>query len=579
MAGIKDFFNESAGRIKNATNAMLGKSADAPERVLNTSAEQPKPAPAQSAAAQGARAAPVAPAQPTIFDTVEKAKVQSGVHNPMSTPLGQNVQAAQAAVPQGAQGPTMRANPNVDLRAGVASPEAQQFARESGLGSNKTFVQRAGASPAIPRQPAPAQAGARGAQPRPPGMLGRAGAMLGKIGTGVAAASGAYTGVTEGVGAVTGDGTSTEALRTEMGLPANETALYRGARGLGVPENAARLVDDVGSRFAGMANRVAGGVMGMFGNDAQARGQRFSTEGGVRAPERVVPPAAAVNPDAGTPEDLRTVPNVHGEPRTADDLITGTDVPARGTGAFKGGDRQARIVDSRGARGAEATPQLTPGQKAMGGYIGAMAGYNARHREKSSDRADAEVGIKKSQAQTAAAKAALDVNKARSETSAARIKAAVESDPELLKMDKDMAARTSAQRTADMTQRADYSLGRRNAGKGDASPAAINDFLDAEQWRKAVERGRGDTAQSLRDYFGNKQFDSKDSFSYRPAYRKGNQVYTENGNSVDVEVARGGIMRLFGPNDPTNADMQRYLTNLPTKEEFEAKQKAKKGEK
>ena len=154
-----------------------------------------------------------------------------------------------------------------------------------------------------------------------------------------------------------------------------------------------------------------------------------------------------------------------------------------------------------------------------------------------------------------------------------RVRAEASRDPELAKLPKDERSAQIEQRAADTSARMDYSLGRRNAGQGDASPRAVNDFMDSEKWRRGVERGRLTLGQQLKDYTGTKRHDSDDSFSYRPVFKVGGTAYTENGNSVDIAEAAGGKFNIFSPNSPVDADMRRYLDKLPTREEYEKRSK------
>jgi hypothetical protein len=397
-----------------------------------------------------------------------------------------------------------------------------------------------------------------------------------------------------------------------------------------VPENAARLGDDVATRFAGFANRISGGVLDLFGNADSRGGERFSTQG-VRAPERVVPPAAA---KPATPEPA--IPAVRGRsvtPVTADQVMNGADdkgrpyVPDRGTGAFQrttrgnrgaaspmdtsarsilpqnrgiGPDGKLDIVkpgDSdyedragppmgRGSLrdGGVSAPRgrSTVGGRLMGDHVQSslrLAGENMRGK---AERQVAELGIKQQTADTAAAaqrtaqaKFGHEVRKDRAVEVKERVAHSAATDPEIAKITDPKAREVAlANKTAEVSERMEYSLGRRNAGRGDLSPRAANDFFMAEKWRDAYHKSQGGVLNTLRDLLGDNRFDSKDSFSYLPAYRdKNGRIYSENGNHIgDNESYRQS--NWFSPNR-VDADMRRYVERLPSKEQYEAARKNK----
>lgn len=194
--------------------------------------------------------------------------------------------------------------------------------------------------------------------------------------------------------------------------------------------------------------------------------------------------------------------------------------------------------------------------------------------QKDLEARDAEMDVKRANAKTAAANAQLAARKDGRESNRRVI-------DNMVRGSKDTMAEIAAldpkgpvkaddvikSRVADVERRADYSIGKRGGDLGDANPRAMNDFGDAEKWRSSVLADRDKLGTKFRDYFGNSQFDSNDSFSYRPAYTKGGKIYSENGNVID-ELGAGGQFTVFGPNSPIDSDMRAYLRNLPTEEEW-----------
>jgi hypothetical protein len=125
-----------------------------------------------------------------------------------------------------------------------------------------------------------------------------------------------------------------------------------------------------------------------------------------------------------------------------------------------------------------------------------------------------------------------------------------------------------------------YSLGNRKDGRKleDLEPAERQQLLLAKSIKDKVADSRGGIGQKFRDYFGNKQFDSKDLYSYmpkavEPTLDGGYKVLMANGNTMTVSAARGGGFNLTGPNDPVDADIQQLISPLVDK--YEKSQKGK----
>jgi hypothetical protein len=106
---------------------------------------------------------------------------------------------------------------------------------------------------------------------------------------------------------------------------------------------------------------------------------------------------------------------------------------------------------------------------------------------------------------------------------------------------------------------------------GELSNAEVEQLMMAKRIKNKFESGRGDAVQSLRDFFGNKRFDSRDLYSYLPAVGKdgslqgaqiasipgggGYVLKSRNGNTMTATRGLGGEWNLTGPNGPVDADV------------------------
>lgn len=114
-----------------------------------------------------------------------------------------------------------------------------------------------------------------------------------------------------------------------------------------------------------------------------------------------------------------------------------------------------------------------------------------------------------------------------------------------------------------------YTLGNRKDGKrlGQLGGAERQQLLMGAKMKSAIEKARGTPNQWTADFFGNKQADSKDLYSYMPAgvdgsiipFSGGIRVKTMNGNTMSLKNAAGGGFNFTGPNDPADADVMALL--------------------
>ncbi len=290
---------------------------------------------------------------------------------------------------------------------------------------------------------------------------------------------------------------------------------------------------------------------------------------GQRLRAGAVPPGSGVDPATGQAKPIFDQ--------------QGNDTGAKiedGTGAIRN-SRTGKVtaIDSRASlRAAPAVPREPRGSRgvvdrgpglhpAKGQAFSNMPTYNGFETAKA--RRDAELAVKQDNARTAAGTLAHAQGKERRDTFRRDAENQVRRDPKYSKMDPKEAEGAIKRDVANREAMADYSLRKRGYTMETASPKAMNDFNDSVKWKDAVESGRATLGQALKDFAGTKRFDSQDAFSYRPAFRVGNRVYTENGNSVEIKQAVGGGKNLLSPNDPIDKDMHDYVKNLPTREEYE----------
>jgi hypothetical protein len=119
--------------------------------------------------------------------------------------------------------------------------------------------------------------------------------------------------------------------------------------------------------------------------------------------------------------------------------------------------------------------------------------------------------------------------------------------------------------SAEVLGRIKYSIGDRKDGKtlSQLSEPEKQQLLFAEELRQRGEEGRSGWVRSLKSYFGNKRFDSRNLYKYLPVARDGNSIVLGTGEKVDLEALAKGGFNPFSPNDPVDADVQDLIRNLP----------------
>lgn len=305
--------------------------------------------------------------------------------------------------------------------------------------------------------------------------------------------------------------------------------------------------------------------------------------------------------------------------QTPDQLIDGTGVPASGTGAFRRTGGKAVSVGTDGAlfggklqplaknaspeeaqlwldksvalqnsevQGREALrkdlAQIQTGGRSPfdvgSGPAGAIAGLSAYGAMSRMEKNKADLGVRQDANTIARQKANFDmadknrtdlrktqeVNRGTMEKELegyARIKAG---DKQINELPGTYESRVKGE-LAKVRQDLDYSMGNRKDGRKleDLSGAERQQFFLYKNIKDKVTDSRGQISQKFRDYFGNKQFDSKDAYSYAPTGVEDTiqnglpalKVRLANGNTMVVSSAAGGGWNLTGPNDPVDADV------------------------
>jgi hypothetical protein len=127
--------------------------------------------------------------------------------------------------------------------------------------------------------------------------------------------------------------------------------------------------------------------------------------------------------------------------------------------------------------------------------------------------------------------------------------------------------------TADFRGDVHFSVGNRKDGKkiGQMTPGEVQQLFLAKRVKDKFIAGRGDTVQFIRDFFGTKQFNSRDLYSYLPRTGpKGELMGAEiaqipgggsfllrakNGSSMTATRGMGGEWNLTGPNGAIDSDI------------------------
>lgn len=116
-----------------------------------------------------------------------------------------------------------------------------------------------------------------------------------------------------------------------------------------------------------------------------------------------------------------------------------------------------------------------------------------------------------------------------------------------------------------VTDDINYSLGLRKTRLGQIDGNHLQYLLDADKLKTRLQNSRSDIMNKLYNYSGNKQWNSRDLYSYmftgaEPSV-DGYRMTMGNGNTVQVYRAQGkdGQWNLTGPNDPSDADVNKYI--------------------
>lgn len=122
----------------------------------------------------------------------------------------------------------------------------------------------------------------------------------------------------------------------------------------------------------------------------------------------------------------------------------------------------------------------------------------------------------------------------------------------------------------------DYSLRGSGVNIDQLTNEQVQGFRDAHKLKTKLEAARSNFGQIMRDYFGNKRFDSADLRSYQPVRAEkandgGFVIHFANGNTAKVSDLQGGGFNWFGANEPVDADLAAILKPHVD----EAKRKAK----
>lgn len=110
----------------------------------------------------------------------------------------------------------------------------------------------------------------------------------------------------------------------------------------------------------------------------------------------------------------------------------------------------------------------------------------------------------------------------------------------------------------------EYSLRQSGVNVADMKNEQVQGFRDAHKIKTKMEAARGTFGQSVRDFFGNKRFDSDDLRSYTPvkavkANDGGFLIHFANGNTAKVSELQDGKFNWTGPNAPVDADIAAIL--------------------
>lgn len=317
-------------------------------------------------------------------------------------------------------------------------------------------------------------------------------------------------------------------------------------------------------------------------------------------------------------------------PQTPDQLLDGNAVPASGNGAFR--NNQTRVAQKVGGNGSydgmlpNLNPNATPEEAAQylqksqdlgaiaaagreglrkdlgaingtgagsvpqglqdvakqgpAGAIASLSAYGAMSRM---GKNQADVGLRRDANSIAAQKSSFDmasknrdakmkqdeVNRGTMEKEFEDFARSKVGEPKMNETAGDHGARVKG-KLSEIRSEINYSLGNRKDGKKleDLSGAERQQLLLAKNFK---DRAAGDQG-GITKYFGNKDFESRDLYSYipksvKPTLTGGYDVVMPNGNTMKVSKAQGGGFNLFGSNDPVDADLAAMITPLVDKHE------------
>lgn len=125
------------------------------------------------------------------------------------------------------------------------------------------------------------------------------------------------------------------------------------------------------------------------------------------------------------------------------------------------------------------------------------------------------------------------------------------------------------QRADTLRERFEYSVGDRADGRRveQLNPTEQNLLMDGNKYLERANASRDTWGSFFRNFFGDKQFDSKNVYSYipksvEPSALGGYIVHFGNGNQATVPDVAGGGFNLTKPNDPVDADVMARVAAL-----------------
>lgn len=287
---------------------------------------------------------------------------------------------------------------------------------------------------------------------------------------------------------------------------------------------------------------------------------------------------------AAQPQADNMIDTTRGLRVSPDELMRGNQVPVSGQGAFQRTTPGNRGVATKvGARTDEVKPAGSALPKATG-LAGHMVNLSALGLQAKAAAAkehgaavEASLGIKAATAGAAIRKSNQEFDQSNRKQIQEQSDAYV--DSQIGKLIKPQDAGTMGlggekpadfkaridQEKADFKRRADYSVANRRDGKKleDLNPQEFQQLTLLDSLRRKTEAGRGEVTQQLRDFFGNKQFNSNDLYSYAPKNLEASllpgagayHVKLANGNTVNVTRAAGGDWVVGGTNTVVDSDI------------------------